>query len=424
MDAGSIADNVLVGRYATGRVGRIPWRRERRRVAEALAKFGVDADPREPVKNLGHVDRALLAITRSLLELPDGGGVLVLDEPTAFLPDEDVEHLFGAVRKVAASGTAVIYVSHRLDEVLSLTHSVTVLRDGRVVADERIAGLTKDKLVELILGQAIENFYPEIPRAGSEQVFAAHGIGGETVRNFSLSLSAGEIVGVTGLNGSGFDELPYLLFGAAQASGGTIHLPGSERPMRAVQPADTIAAGVVLLPGDRQRTSGVPGLKVKDNVSLPALSRFFHGGRLRHAEERRAVRSILDRMLVTPPNPNLLLGQLSGGNQQKALLGKWLQLNPKVLLLHEPTQGVDVLAKRELFLQIEQAAAEGAAVLIASAEAEDLSHLCHRILVLNNGDVVGHLAGADVRGDRIAQLSFGEAPTASAPIPTKTGAFV
>lgn len=423
VEEGSIADNVLVGRFSTAGAGRIPWRSERRRVAGALARFGVDADPREPVKNLGQVDRALVAITRSLLELPEGGGVLVLDEPTAFLPDEDVEHLFAAVRNVAASGTAVIYVSHRLEEILGLTHSVTVLRDGVVVANEPTSGLSKDRLVELILGQTIENFYPEIPRAGSERVFAAMGVAGQTVRDISLSLSAGEIVGVTGLNGSGFDEIPYLLFGATRATGGTINLAGDERPAQSITPVDAIGAGVVLLPGDRQRSGGVPGLRVKDNVSLPLLGSFFHGGRLRHDEERRAVRSILERLTVTPPNPNLLLSQLSGGNQQKALLGKWLQLNPRVLLLHEPTQGVDVIAKRELFGQIERAAADGAAVLIASSEAEDLTHLCHRIVVLNNGRAVGHLAGGEIREDRIAQLSFGEAGTVAPPTPTTTGAF-
>jgi ribose transport system ATP-binding protein len=422
VEESSVTDNVLVGRYATVGAGRIPWRRERRRVAEALAAFGVNADPRSRIADLGQVDRALVAIARSLLELPEGGGVLVLDEPTAFLPDEDVEHLFAAVRKVAASGTAVIYVSHRLEEILELTDSVTVLRDGLVVGNESTAGLTKAGLVELILGQAIENFYPDIPMAGSERVFAAEGITGETVREISLSLSAGEIVGVTGLNGSGFDELPYLLFGASQATAGTIQLSGVERPAQTVKPVEAIEAGVVLLPGDRQRRGGVPGLPVKDNISLPALSGFFRGGRLRHGEERRAVSGILQKMVVTPPNPNLLLGQLSGGNQQKALLGKWLHLAPRVLLLHEPTQGVDVLAKRELFTQIEHAAADGAAVVIASSEAEDLAHLCHRIIVLYNGRAVGHLAGAEITEERIAHLSFGGSAPSQQSM-SSTGAF-
>ncbi|MCW3063244.1 MAG: Monosaccharide-transporting ATPase [Solirubrobacterales bacterium] len=420
VDEGSVVDNVLVGRFATAAGGRIPWRRERRRVAEALARFGVEADPRAAVSELGQVDRALVAIARSLLELPEAGGVLVLDEPTAFLPDEDVERLFAAVREVAATGTAVVYVSHRLDEVLALGHTVTVLRDGRVVSTEPTAGLPKERLVELILGQELEAFYPSLADAGSERVLEANGLRGAVVRDVSLWLAAGEIVGVTGLNGSGFDELPYLLFGAGDARAGTVTAGGTTRDAADLRPEVAIAAGLALLPGDRQRRSGVQDLRVRENVSLPALRQFFRGGRLRHGEERRAVRSVLERLTVTPPDDRLLLSQLSGGNQQKALLGKWLQLAPRVLLLHEPAQGVDVLAKRELFVQIEQAAQGGAAVLIASAEAEDLVHLCHRVLVLQDGQAAGQLAGGEISEERIAELSY-RGDAGSSPIPTTTG---
>jgi len=410
VEASSIIDNVLVGRFATGAGGRIRWRAERERVRRALARFGVDHDPRVPVADLGQVDRALVAIVRGLVDLPEDGGVLVLDEPTAFLPDEDVERLFEAVRDVAASGTAVIYVSHRLDEVLALTHAVTVLRDGRVVATERTDGLAKERLVSLILGQNLGSFYPELGDVGTATALEARGLAGGVVRDVDLRLTQGEIVGVTGLSGSGYDELPYLLFGAGGGRAGTVTLAGEAVPAADLTPAAAIRAGVALLPGDRTRASGVPDMRVLENVSLPALRGVFRGGRLRHREERRGVQAVLDRFGVDPPDPTRLLGQLSGGNQQKALLGKWLQLQPRVLLLHEPAQGVDVLAKRDLFARIEAAAETGAAVLIASAEDEDLVHLCHRVLVLHGGRVAGQIGRAELTEERIADLAYRGVP--------------
>ncbi|MGE3238490.1 MAG: sugar ABC transporter ATP-binding protein [Thermoleophilia bacterium] len=405
----SVVDNVLVGRFAAGRAGRIPWRRERRRVRDALASFGVDVDPRRPVSELGQIDRALVALVRSLLELPETGGVLVLDEPTAFLPDEDVERLFAAVREVAERGTAVIYVSHRLEEVLALCHAVTVLRDGHVVATERVDDLDKDRLVEIILGQEIGVFYPDLLPARDAVALRADGLYGATVRDLSLTVAEGEIVGITGLNGSGYDEVPYLLSGAVRAREGIVATGDVHARAGALQPALTIAAGVVLLPGDRRGAGGVPDITVRANVSLPAIRSFYRGGRLRRRRERATVAKLLDRFAVTPPDGDRLLGELSGGNQQKALLAKWLQLEPRVLLLHEPAQGVDVLAKRDLFAQVEAAAERGAAVLLASAEHEDLAHLCHRVVVLQSGRVAGQLTGADITEERIAALSYGNA---------------
>jgi ribose transport system ATP-binding protein len=303
----------------------------------------------------------------------------------------------------------VLYVSHRLDEILALADTVTVLRDGRVVASRPIPGLAKEQLVELILGQQLGAFYPSLPQPGHERALTVEGLSGGVVRDASLELARGEILGVTGLNGSGFDELPYLIFGATAASAGRVELASGWLPAPSMRPHVAIEGGLALLPGDRQRASGVPDVRVRENVSLPAIRRYFRGGRLRHREESADVRRIVEQVGVTPPDIRLLLRQLSGGNQQKALLGKWLQLAPRVLLLHEPAQGVDVLAKHDLFVQIERAAADGTAVLIASAEHEDLAHLCHRVAVFVDGRVAGHLAGDALTEDRIAELAFGGA---------------
>jgi ribose transport system ATP-binding protein len=401
----SVVDNLLIGRFA-GRRGRIPWKRERARAREALSRLGVDVDPEAPVQSLRQVERALLAVARGLLRMPDGGGVLVLDEPTAFLPADDVDRLFGAVREVRAGGAAVIYVSHRLAEVLDLADTVTVLRDGAHVITRPVSGLSKDDLIEQILGQRLETFYPAVRAAGGDVLLAAEHLEGRTVRDLSLSLHAGEILGVTGINGAGYDELPYLLYGDPPATRGTIRIRGEEMKAASMTPRRAIGYRVALLPADRQTSSGAQDMSVLHNVSLPVVHRFYRHGLLQHREERQKMYELIDEHTVTPPDVGLILRQLSGGNQQKALLAKWLQVEPEILLLHEPTQGVDVGSKQQIFSRIEAVAERGTGVVIASGEYGDLANLCHRVVVLRDGYVVSTLHRSELTEDRIADQAF------------------
>jgi ribose transport system ATP-binding protein len=401
----SIIDNLLVGRFAEQHT-RIPWRRERARAREALRRLGVDLDPETPVQSLRQVERALLAVARGLLGMQDGGGVLVLDEPTAFLPADDVDRLFSAIRQVRAAGAAVIYVSHRLAEVLELADTVTVLRDGSHVITRPVSGLSEDDLIERILGQRLESFYPTVRAAGGDVLLATEHLEGPTVRDLSLSLHAGEIVGITGINGAGYDEFPYLLYGAPPASNGVIRIRGRQLEAASMTPQKAIEHRVALLPADRQSSSGAQDMSVQYNVSLPVLRRFYRGGRLRHREERQEMRELIEEHAVTPPDVALKLSQLSGGNQQKALLAKWLQVEPEILLLHEPTQGVDVGSKQQIFTRIEAAAQRGTGVIIASGEYGDLANLCHRVVVLRDGYAVATLTRGQLTEDRIADQAF------------------
>ena len=249
----TILDNLLAGRYPTGPVSRIRWRRQASRARDALRRFGGDADPLARLGQLREVDRALVAITRGFLEIEGAPGVLVLDEPTAFLPRDDVDRLFSAVRDVAAQGTSVVYVSHRLDEVFDLTDSVTVLRDGHLVTTRQTSSLDQDNLIELILGQKLEAFYPAIRAAAGDTVLEAIGLRGDIVTDISFELRAGEIIGITGLTGSGYDEIPYLLFGARGGAGGSVAFDGTTHDVDRLRPDQAIAGGIALLPGDRQR---------------------------------------------------------------------------------------------------------------------------------------------------------------------------
>jgi len=402
----TVLDNVLVGRFSGGKLAPVRWRREKERVLSILARFELDLPLDRPVRLLSPVERAFVAIARSFVDAESHSGVLVLDEPTAFLPQDEVARLFGAIRAIASAGQAILYVSHRLDEVLGLAESVTVLRDGRTVHEGPTAGLIEDDLVRAILGEDAKTFYPSLAPAAVDIVFEVEGLTGQGLRDVSLSLHRGEILGVTGLAGAGWEELPYLIAGAAAAAGGRLRVAGQDLAATSLSPDKTRRFGIALLPADRQRASGAQELTLRENVSLPVLSRYFRFGLMDGSGERDAVTKLLRAFGVRPPKPDAPLRTLSGGNQQKALLGKWIQTAPKILVLHEPTQGVDVGSKQDIFRKIDDIAATGVGIVMASAESEDLARLCHRVVVLHRGQIGGVLEANELSEDAINNLSF------------------
>ncbi len=403
----SVVENIRIGRFRTGPGWRINWKAERALVAQALERFGVHVSPETLVGSLREVDRALVAIVRGLIDLQShDNGILVLDEPTAYLPRDSVEQLFQTVRSIAEAGTSVVFVSHRLDEVMSLTDRTTVLRDGKVVGTVTTASSNEEELIELILGGKLQDFYPEPSEPRSNVALRISNLTGAIAKDLNLDVYEGEIVGLTGIAGAGYDEVPYLLFGARPSKSGMVEIGSTTLTHSQLTPKTMMNVGMALLPADRQRNSGVGDLTLTQNVSLPVLSSFFSGGRLHQRAERHKVAGLLTDYTVRPPIPEAKMGQLSGGNQQKALLAKWLQRNPPVLLLHEPTQGVDVGAKKDVFERLREAAVAGAAILFSSAEYEDLAHLCDRVLVFHEGRVAATLSGADLTEDRIVEQCY------------------
>jgi ribose transport system ATP-binding protein len=404
----SVLENLRVGNYETRGLWRIPWRRERRAVRESLRPFGLGhVAPDAEVRTLREVERALVAIVRAFDRLKGvEGGVLVLDEPTAYLPRDGVERLFSAVRTVAAEGTGVIFVTHRLEEVRALTDRVTVLRDGVQVETCRTDALTEHELIERILGRTLGELYPSAHEMQGEVALQADGVSGSQVRSFSFAVRRGEIVGLTGLLGMGHEQAPHLLFGSQRARAGELRVNGTTYDLRRMAPRRAIAAGLALLPANRLREGAVPSATVTENVTLTTLPSYFTGGFLRLRKERREVGSLLREFQVNPPEPGRLLAKLSGGNQQKALLAKWFATRPSVFLLHEPTQGVDIGAKKQIFGQIRDLAQSGGSVVLASVEYADLAHLCDRVLVFRDGRVVAELHGAELTEDRIVEQCF------------------
>jgi ribose transport system ATP-binding protein len=409
----SVLENLRVADIASSRSRfGISWRSERARAAETFERYGVRLDPHATVGALKPVERALLAIVRAIEEIRSvgrGHGLLILDEPTVFLPKEGVDRLFALVRDAAAAGTSILFVSHDLDEVREITDRVTVLRDGALVGTVVTADTSETEFVEMIIGRRLAAL-GEVHHADLTEKrvgVAVEGLSGASVRDVSFEMHEGEVVGLTGLLGSGFEEVPHLLYGARQASAGSLTIHDVPIDLTRLKPAGAIRAGMALIPADRKTDGSVGSLPVDENVALSVLDRYFNGVVLDRGRMRRETGALMREFDVRPNDPSLAYGSLSGGNQQKALLAKWFQTEPRLLLLDEPTQGVDVGARQQIYELIRTAAQErGMHVLCASSDYEQLASLCDRVLVFGRGRVWRQLVGAEVTKERIIEQSY------------------
>jgi ribose transport system ATP-binding protein len=391
---------------------RISWKKERSRVEELLTRFDLDLDADAKIDTLSPVQKAMVAIVRAVGHpgLTDGkaGSLLVLDEPTVFLPRDEINALFSLLRKLKSQGDSVLLVSHDLDEVLEITDRVTVFRDGSLVGTRNTSDCTRQDVVEMILGSRDVQGKRQVAkvRTDIEPRLAARNVDGERVRNLSIDLRAGEVVGVTGLAGSGFEELPELLFGARPWRAGTLTVNGKD--VKSPTPKEMMSHQVVLVPSDRKADGGAQELTVLENLSLPFFSNFARGWSIRWNVLRERAEGISQKFNVTPKNVDLELGKLSGGNQQKAMLGKWLQTKPTVMLLNEPTQGVDVGARREIFKLLREAVTEDMAILCATSDYEQLVELADRVLILADGEVREELHGSEITKESMAEAIYSQ----------------
>lgn len=412
----TVTENLRIGALAGGLLRHVSWRREAAAVAALLDEFGIDCDPDARVERLRPWQRPLLAIVRAVDEVRRltvtgqlQSGLLVLDEPTAGLGDASVERLFAVIERVKAAGFGVLFVSHDLDEVLAITDEVTVLRDGRVAGTGRTNTLGKEALVEMIIGHRIERHAPAATVAArAEPLVAVRDLRGPGVRDIGFDVAPGEILGMTGLIGSGFAEVGALVAGALPGQAGTLRIGEAQHNVAGLTARRAIDAGVAYVPADRLRAGCIGELTVAENIGLPVLDRLARGGVLAPRVLVHHAAELCHRFDVRPPDPALHLESLSGGNQQKALLAKWLQLSPRLLVLEEPTQGVDVGAREQIFAAIRAWAAQGAAVLCLSGDHEQLALLCRRVLILRHGRIVAELTDTDVTEERMAHECFGQ----------------
>lgn len=409
----TVLENLLLPDLAVEDRWAIDWRAEVRRARELFGRYDLRLDPLSPLSRLSPVERAQLAIVRAFDQLRRSSGpgqargLLVLDEPTPFLPAYDVEALFKLIREIVADGASVIFVSHDIDEVLDITDRATVLRDGRVAGAFETKGMTKAEVIRLIVGRHVdlETMRPPaktLPKPSLSIV----GLSGGAVRSFSVDLRAGEVVGLTGLIGSGYSDVIYMTFGATSAQSGTLDIAGDRVELSTMSPRHAIKIGCTLIPGDRLASGTVPSLTVCDNVNQPVLSRVSRGWALAQAALACNAYLLANRFDVRPRDPTRLLGALSGGNQQKALLAKWFQTEPRLILLDEPTQGVDVGARAQVFEAIAAVARYGASILCASSDYEQLTAICDRVLVFNRGTVTEELIGDKINKSAITQACY------------------
>ncbi len=391
-------DNLALGQRYAGRWW-LSGRRERRAASRLLSEFDLDLDPNLPLVAATPGEQTMLAIVRAVAATDGAPALLVLDEPTASLPQHQVEQLFGLLRRLRDRGTAILYVTHRLPEVFEIGDRITVLRDGRRISTCSVDSINTDELVELIIGHKPSDYSPVLAPSSAEMLLSVAGVSGAQVDDFSLDVCAGEIVGVSGLIGSGYDQALGLTFGARRRTGGQVRLGG--RLVAADRPDKAIDAGIAYAPADRKRLSTIQQWTAGENITLPRLPSIGPARWLGPRLERREVRPWIERLGVVPSDPDRQLSLLSGGNQQKLVLARWLRVGAQVLLLDEPTSGVDAGSKAAIYQALAAIAAQGRAVVMSSSDAEELCAVCDRVAIMRHGSVRTVLAKGDLSVPRI-----------------------
>ncbi len=405
----STVENLAIGRRQAAPLRPLRHGLERDHAVALIARFGADFDVRKQIGRLTPAQRSIVAIARAMDGWTDPHGVLVLDEPTAALHGEEVGVLFTAVREAARAGAGVIFISHRLDEVLELADRVVVLRDGQLVADEAVPGLSTDRLAELIVGRRLTTGHQVQQRAAGHKdlpTLSVRGLSSGTLRPLDLEIWPGEVVGVAGSLGSGREELAGLIFGALPRQGGHVSVAGEPVPGSA--PRESIRAGIAFVPADRHAQGAVMTHDVVDNIMLTDL-RSIAVGRIHLSKQTEfaEAQTWAERVGVAPNLPRRPLRLFSGGNQQKVVVARWLRTRPTVLMLDEPTQGVDVGSSESIRALVLNAARHGAAVLVSSSDNADLLRMCSRVLILRDGAVTTELHGDALTDHRLTQECLG-----------------
>ncbi len=400
----SVVENLFLGREVA-RSGLLRKGIMLRRAVEALSLVGAALDPHAPVRELRPAQRYLVEIAKATLA---DVRVLILDEPTASLTAEEATRLFELCRTLQQSGVAILYVTHRLEELFAVATRVTVLRDGRHIVTLPIADVDQRRLITYMTGREFREIFPplEAPRPAVRLRVRDLTVGGR-LQATSFDLRAGEILGVGGLIGSGKSDLGRALFGLEPEAAGTVALDGAPSDAHRLDPRRLLRQGVMYFPPDRRKEALVLCRSVAENVTLAALARFERLGLLRKKEERRAVHGLVGRLRIRVPGTSVRVQVLSGGNQQKVMLARGLVRDVRVFICDEPTQGIDVGAKVDVYRFIRDLAAQGASVILISSDTAEILHLCHRVLILYRGIPMGILAGEELTEENVVRNYFG-----------------
>jgi rhamnose transport system ATP-binding protein len=402
----TVAENIALPLDGGRAWRRIDWKARRRMAARLLDQVGATIDPDRSIDTLSLPERQLVEIAKAI---GADGRILIMDEPTASLTDREIAHLLDVVRRLRDRGAGIIYISHRLEEIFAVADRVTVLRDGESVATWRREDLDPGTLVRSMVGRELAGVYPKRPVTPGDVALELRGVssGAGSVRDVSLSVRRGEILGIAGLVGSGRTELAETIFGLRRRESGAILLNGVEAAVRS--PADAIRLGIGYVPEDRQRHGVIGDMSIAANTTLNDLAAVSKAGFIDRAAESRAAARFVDRLRIKTPSVDEPVGRLSGGNQQKVALARWLWIGPSVLILDEPTQGIDIGAKAEVHEIMERLAEQGMAIVMISSELPELLALADRVAVMRRGALAGVLGRDDATAEAVMALALGHA---------------
>lgn len=400
----TIAANIFLGREANRfGVGWLNHAAEREQARKLVASVGLDASPDCRVETLSPGQKQLVEIARALAR---SAAVIIMDEPTSSLTQRETDRLYEVIDDLKRRGVAVLYISHRLAEVKRVTDRVTVLRDGKNAGELSRDQVSHDAMVRLMVGRDLKQLYPRTHKAAGPERLTVEALTFDgSTKPISFRLRGGEIVGMAGLVGAGRTELAEALFGIRHITGGTVRLDG--QPVAVRHPKQAVEAGLLLVPEDRRRHGLILGFSIRDNIALPNLDALSAAGWVLPGRVNELARRMMDKLRVRAYGPTQPAGLLSGGNQQKVVVGKWLARQPRVLIFDEPTRGVDVGARSEIYSLMDQLAGEGVAILMISSDMEEVLGMSDRVLVLHEGSLAGELSRAELSEEAVMRLATG-----------------
>ena len=413
----TVAENIALALETPSRWTRVDWPARRRRAASLLERVGAAIDPDRLVETLSMPEQQIVEIAKAI---GADAKIVVMDEPTAALTVREVENLYRIVRRLRADGAGIIYISHRLDEVFALADRITVLRDGETVATNEAVRVSRPELIAMMIGRELSAVFPKRPVSLGDVALELRGVSNRAagIRNISLSVRRGEIVGVAGLVGSGRTQLAETVFGLTPADAGDIVVNGASR--RITSPADAIAAGIGYVPEDRRQHGVVLDMSIASNASLASLPRVSHLGLIDRRAERQSAQRYAEQFRIKCASLEADVGTLSGGNQQKVALARWLSTEPSILILDEPTQGVDVGSKAEIHGLMQQLAERGLAIIMISSELPEILGMSDRVAVMHAGSIRAVLGRDEATPPRIMALALAEDAPADNTDPSAT----
>jgi ABC-type sugar transport system ATPase subunit len=402
----SVAENILVGRLPETRLGAVDWRRVRKEAQEPLDRLGVCLDLRARVLDLSVAQQQLVEIAK-VLSL--NSSLIIMDEPSAVLAGHELDQLFNVIRTLKAQGVTVVYISHRLAEVFEIADRVTVLRDGRVMGTCEVSGIDKATLIRLMVGRTLDETFPASNGQIGAPLLRVKGLSSSKLglQDISFTLHRGEILGVAGLVGAGRSELAMALFGVAPADKGDVWL--DDQPVHLGHPRRTMRLGMAMVPENRKEQGLVLSQSVRDNTSLAIIDRLRRFVLIDERRESEIVRKQVNDLDIRTPSLEQEVGYLSGGNQQKVVLAKWLCSSPRCIIMDEPTRGIDVGTKAEIYQLMRELAGRGAGIIMISSELPEIIGMSDRILVMSRGWIAGELSRGEATEERILTLAVGEA---------------